>query len=203
MPEQIIEPEDGEQYEEVAQPFIIETGDSIKVKQVLDDSLYNTLTDKNLTGFEANNTFENGKVLLMLLACASALVAQFYPMPFPDSRLLLFVCCAIYFIVSFILQLLMTFVEKDCILVLRPQEGITEHEVFVRTNFPRFQEHFEFILELRDGKSTCTTGKMYVGKYFTEEGEFDEDGYTADILLHVQRFNEKQFIEYTYDHKSD
>lgn len=50
-----------------------------------------------------------------------------------------------------------------------------DHEVRIRTNFARFQEYFELIIEPKnDPTARITTGKMYVGKYFTEKGEYDE-----------------------------
>jgi hypothetical protein len=48
------------------------------------------------------------------------MVAQFYPMPFPDSRPLLGVCCAAYFTASSVLQLIVTYLEKDCIMTTAP-----------------------------------------------------------------------------------
>lgn len=49
------------------------------------------------------------------------------------------------------------------------------HELEIRTTFPRFQEYFTLIVQFK-GKplEKKTTGKMYVGRYFTEKGAFDE-----------------------------
>lgn len=102
-----------EVYEEVPQPHVIETGDSVKVKQVLDDSTMAAVVD---AGFEANYNWENFKLFLMFLSCVFAMLAQFYPMPFPDSRLLLAVCCGLYFIISTVLQYIVVFVDKDTIM---------------------------------------------------------------------------------------
>jgi hypothetical protein len=44
-------------------------------------------------GYKENHYWDNIKLLLMMVACAFAMVAQFYPMPFPQSRPLLGVCC--------------------------------------------------------------------------------------------------------------
>ena len=107
------------EYEEVPAPFVVETGDSVKVKQVLDDAVVEAVSQH---GFTPNYTSENQKLLLMTLACASALVAQFYPMPFPDSRALLAVCCAVYYIISTILQLIIAFIDKDMILTTYARE---------------------------------------------------------------------------------
>lgn len=53
----------------------------------------------------------------------------------------------------------------------------------IRTDFPRFQEYFSLIIQFKGkGKpeDSKTTGKMYVGRYFTLKGEFDEVRATAD-----------------------
>lgn len=55
---------------------------------------------------------------------------------------------------------------------LKPQ--VNGHKLRIRTSFPRFQEYFTLIVQLEDPNSDATTGKMYVGKYFTVKGEFDE-----------------------------
>ena len=96
---------------------MIETGDSVKVKQVLDDSTMEAIKD---AGYEANFYWENIKLLLMFISCVFAMVAQFYPIPFPQSRMLLGVCCAGYFILSTVLQFIITFVDKDTIIITKP-----------------------------------------------------------------------------------
>jgi len=44
---------------------------------------------------------------------------------------------------------------------------------------------------------------MYVGRYFTAKGEFDEATYAKDLLTHMERFRQKKYTEFTYDHKTD
>jgi signal peptidase complex subunit 2 len=106
-------------YEELPQPHVIETGDSIKVKQVLDDATMAAITD---AGYIANYSWENFKLFLMFLSCLFAVTAQFFPIPFPSSRPLLAVCCASYFIISSILQFIVTFIDKDTIMFTRPKD---------------------------------------------------------------------------------
>ena len=104
---------------EEKEPFTIETGDSVKVKQVLDDATIKAITEG---GYEANYSWDNMKLLLMALSCVFAMVAQFFPVPFPASRPLLAVCCAAYFIISSVLQYIITFVDKDTILFVKPSK---------------------------------------------------------------------------------
>ena len=106
--------------EEEKVPFTIETGDSVKVKQVLDDATIKAIIEGG--GYEANFSWENTKLLLMFISCVFAMVAQFYPLPFPISRPLLAVCCAAYFVISTVLQYFVTFVDKDTILFTKPKE---------------------------------------------------------------------------------
>jgi hypothetical protein len=106
-------------YEEVPQPHVIETGDSVKVKQVLDDATMAAVVD---AGYQADYTWDNFKLFLMFLSCVFAMVAQFYPMPFPDSRILLAVCCAFYFILSSVLQFIVVFIDKDTIMFTSPNK---------------------------------------------------------------------------------
>ena len=144
------------QYEEVdvadePQPRVIETGDSVKVKQVLDDATTETLVSENV--FEPNYMWENIKLLLMFLSCVFAMVAQFYPIPFPKSRPLLGVCCAMYFVLSSVLQFMITYIDKDIILISKPEKG-TGKTILVRTNFPRFQEYFTLVFQYQEKDTT-------------------------------------------------
>ena len=149
----------------------IETGDSVKVKQVLDEAIVEAI---NNAGYQQNFYWENFKLLLMLLSCVFAMTAQFYPIPFPDSRPLLGLCCASYFLLSVVLQYIITYVDKDTVMITNPVPG-PEHEMRVRSSFPRYQHTFTLTIQPKDEKSpNQTIGKMYVGKYFTEKGEFDQ-----------------------------
>ena len=42
-----------------------------------------------------------------------------------------------------------------------------------------------------------------MGKYFTEEGEFDEVGFQIDFKKHVKKFQDKKYKKFSYNHKSD
>lgn len=49
-----------------------------------------------------------------------------------------------------------------------------EYEMRIRAKFERFQEYYVLNIQFKDPNSPCTSAKMYVGKYFTVKGEFDE-----------------------------
>lgn len=70
---------------------IIETGDSVKVKQTFDDAItFIFPEDGNLT---QNVTGENLKMGIMVISCLIGLATQFYPLEFPANRLILGVGC--------------------------------------------------------------------------------------------------------------
>jgi signal peptidase complex subunit 2 len=188
-----------ETYEEVPAPHIIETGDSVKVKQVLDDAAMAAIVD---AGYEANYSWDNFKLFLMFISCVFAMIAQFYPLPFPDSRLLLAACCGLYFIISTVLQFIVVFVDKDTIMFTKASKNFPT-EMKIRSSFPRFQEYFTLTIQPKDSEAPQKVGKMYVGKYFTAKGEFDEDVFKADVRRHVQSFVDKDYKEIEYNHKMD
>ncbi|GMI12542.1 hypothetical protein TrRE_jg1844, partial [Triparma retinervis] len=97
----------------------VELGDTLQVRQSLDETLTEALSESNV-GLYEDLTLENFKIGTMVVACAFAMVAQFAPLPFPDSRLLLGLCCAAYFACSGALQFAVTFVEKDLVYTSQP-----------------------------------------------------------------------------------
>ncbi len=185
--------------EKIEKPQIIETGDSIKVKQVLDDALMDIVKNPRC-GYIHNHYWENIKLSIMAAACIFALLAQFYPLPFPASRPLLGVCCAMYFILSGVLQGLVTFIDKDCILILKGKTG-GPGPCRIRTRFPRFQETYTFIIEDIADPKKSTEAAMYVGRYFTERGEFDEARFTDDVISHfIDKYEKSIYNTIIYDH---
>jgi len=196
-------------------PLTIETGDSIKVKQVLDDSTILYVTE--VLGYEPNYTSDNWKLGLMFLACLFALGAQFCPIPFPESRLIVGACCASYFLLSGIVQYIISFIDCERILSTRAGKAYVggvvvsrKEPLTFRTKFDRFQEWFHFVIHRTGDKGEGgeenphrTIGEMYVGKYFTAGGDFDEDRWRQDVLTHIQRFEAGKYGVFKYDHKSD
>jgi len=196
-------------------PLTIETGDSVKVKQVLDDSTILYVTEK--LGYEADFSSDNWKLGLMFTACCFALGAQFCPIPFPESRMIVGACCASYFILSGVVQYIISFVDCERILATKVGKAYVEGQIVTReapltfrTKFDRFQEWFNFIIHRTGDKGeggeenpNRSIGEMYVGRYFTAGGEFDEERWHADVLTHIKRFEAGKYGVFKYDHKTD
>lgn len=176
----------------------VDLGDFVKLKQVLDEAVSASV----LQHVAEDVSWDNVKLLLMTVACIFAMIAQFAPIPFPESRPVLGVCGTVYFLLSGVLQWITTFIDKDCILLTQaPASSAQTSGWRVRTSLPRFSESYTVILEPKDTNSTTSASnsttvskKGYaeetwsVGKFFDKEGYFDEVGLQQEMDKLVQRF---------------
>jgi signal peptidase complex subunit 2 len=123
----------------------------------------------------------------MICACIFAVIAQFAPVPFPFSRPLLGICCCCYFVLSGVLQLITTFIDKDSILLTKAHattknKDLLENGVRVRSDFPRFSEWYTVILEYQGREdSPLVEQRWSVGQFFDKEGMFDEIGLQKEV----------------------
>ena len=187
----------------------VDTGDIIKVKQVLDETVIASLIDT--CKLDENHYWSNIKLILMALACVFASIAQFAPIPFPESRPILGVCGVIYFTLSGLLQLILVFVDHDAIGIMKGKNG--EKGLRIRTIFPRYTEFYTLIIEYEDKKEKESKGsKEYlpfvketwsVGKFFDVDGYFDAAGFDAAVAGVYERFKNKKFDKEGDDSKKD
>lgn len=210
------EEEEEVEIEEEMELLQVDVGDVIKVKQILDEAVAETLVSDELSAhgdkviIEEDYRHENIKLFLMALACVFASVAQFgLNSDFPNNRMWLGVCCASYFCLSGILQLIMTFIDKDCIMMTKPvtdasmiklikasgNKEMNKYGIRVRTQFPRFSEFYTVILEFQGKEPTSEFVKetWSVGQFFDVEGYFDEEGLMEEIEKLYRRFEAGKF----------
>ena len=188
-------------YEETELELLqVETGDQVKTKQVLDEAVITAVLEQ----VPEDYGWDNLKLLLMAAACLFACMAQFAPVPFPDSRPILGVCGAAYFVLSGILQFITTFIDKDCILLTKKvpdseNKEMQKYGLRIRTNFPRFSEFYSVIIEFQkpkeDGPSPQVEQEWSVGKFFDKEGYFDEVGLMQEVEKLVKRFIKKDYTK--------
>mmetsp|Transcript_35316 Transcript_35316/g.59956 ORF Transcript_35316/g.59956 Transcript_35316/m.59956 type:complete len:249 (-) Transcript_35316:833-1579(-) len=214
--EESSEEEEEIEVEEEMELLQVDVGDIIKVKQILDETVAGTIMSEDLSAhgedvqLEEEYSHDNLKLFLMALACGFAAVAQFgLAADFPKNRLWLGVCCAAYFCISGILQLIMTFIDKDCIMMTKPlkdanmiklvkksgNKEMDKYGIRVRSQFPRFSEFYAVILEFqgKDPPSDFVKGTWSVGQFFDVEGFFDEEGLMIEIENLYQRFEAGKF----------
>jgi signal peptidase complex subunit 2 len=195
----------------------VDTGDIIKLKQILDETVANTFLSENTLeghdprskniGLGEDHKLNNIKLILMTVACMFAMIAQFSPMPFPESRPVLGSCCAVYFMLSGVLQLIQTFVDKDCILItksvesgsaskdiLKKNPNLTKYGLRVRSIFPKFSEFYTVRIEFQDMENSSFVKKRWtVGQFFDKEGMFDEYGLQYEVEALYRRFESGKF----------
>lgn len=191
--------EDDEDYEESNVELLqVDLGDMVKMKQVLDEAVFEYIQEELL---DEDPRMDNIKLAVMTLACVFALVAQFAPVPFPESRPFLGVCCVSYFLLSGVLQLITTFVDKDTIMLTKPKgadktknKDLQSHGVRVRSQFPRFSEYYTLILEFQGREdSPLVEQKWSVGQFFDKEGYFDVVGLQMEVKELFQRLEDGKY----------
>ena len=193
--EQVDETEEDDDEEDELELLQVDVGDMIKMKQILDETVVGAIAENIKEDFR----LDNFKLSIMTAACLFACVAQFAPIPFPDSRPVLGICCCLYFVFSGILQFVMTFVDKDCIMISEKKEdsknaNLKKYGIRVRSNFPRFSEFYTLILEFQSMEGTpCVEQTWSVGKFFDVEGMFDEVGMTQEIQKVYDRLEKSQY----------
>eukprot|EP00614_Pseudopedinella_elastica_P009888 CAMPEP_0172584126 /NCGR_PEP_ID=MMETSP1068-20121228/3716_1 /TAXON_ID=35684 /ORGANISM="Pseudopedinella elastica, Strain CCMP716" /LENGTH=292 /DNA_ID=CAMNT_0013378205 /DNA_START=22 /DNA_END=904 /DNA_ORIENTATION=- len=206
--------QEGEFEEESRELEQVELGDFVKVKQVLDESVVKAVLELDYT---ENQYWDNIKLVLMVVACLFAMVAQFYPMPFPESRPLLGVCCFSYFVASTVLQLIVTYIEKDCIMVTGPVTGPADQSpkdgaemlnktraggklgLRIRTNFPRFSYDYSVAIQLNVKEEPgapppdVTSMRFKINDYFTEDGFYDEERFVRHVQSVLKDFEAGEY----------
>ena len=82
----------------------------------------------------------NLKLVVGFAGVGASLVSHVYPAPFPKNWLVLLLCCAWYFLMSGILQLILSFCELESILLVRGKAG--KEGLNFSSHLPRFQEMY-------------------------------------------------------------
>lgn len=134
------------------------------------------------TSLRENMGYGNLKLLIMTIASVSALVAQFYPIPFPDNRVLLGVCVVIYFGLSGVLQLMTSYLDGDYIYKSKVVAG--SGELHLRSQMPKHDEWYTLIAECPKGNEIARY-KSSVGAYFTAAGDFSTAALDSAIAQHI------------------
>lgn len=134
-------------------------------------------------------------------------------------------CTCSYFILSGLYQYYVFFVERDIICRFKDNEaGKSDELIIVRSTFAKYQEFYFLTLQHHntnakamninpfkgseadksaDAKSRQVIGKMYVGNYFTERGEFYEDGFKEDVLSLLVELRKNNYTTIEFNHTKE
>ena len=202
--------ETGEEEEEELELLQLDLGDVIKMKQVLDESVAGALLENQQ--LPEDYVWDNWKLGIMFAACCFAMMAQFAPIPFPDSRPVLGVCGSLYFVLSGVLQLMASLVDRDTILWTRPvvapdkkqskqqqqqqssdqdtpkkfkNKLLFQYGLKVRSDLPRFSEFYTVTIEFQLPKGDNQPPPA-VQQTWSVGQFFDKEGYFDEVGLTME-----------------
>mmetsp|Transcript_20595 Transcript_20595/g.53215 ORF Transcript_20595/g.53215 Transcript_20595/m.53215 type:complete len:234 (-) Transcript_20595:102-803(-) len=183
-------------------------GDTATMKRLLDDHVAEVLQGE--LKYEEDVALSNLKLVIGFAGVGAALVSHVYPRPFPQNWHVLLACCAWYFLMSGVLQFLLSYVELEAFLQLKPKPQPHAQQkpgvgLNVASSMPRFTDVYTLALTPLPGGSLrmwaaptyrhgappsegVHTLEVSVTRYFDEDGVFYEGAFGADVRAHVEAF---------------
>mmetsp|Transcript_773 Transcript_773/g.1579 ORF Transcript_773/g.1579 Transcript_773/m.1579 type:complete len:222 (+) Transcript_773:20-685(+) len=189
-------------------------GDSATIKRILDDAVVQVVLDDSDEGlgYVEDSALSNLKLVVGFAGVGASLVSHVYPAPFPKNWLVLLLCCAWYFLMSGILQLILSFCELESILLVRGKDG--GQGLNFSSHLPRFQEMYTLgITPLPKGSMGLASAPKFrpmlrstvvetsvdgsqkqwpVNHFFDEDGNFAEDAFISEVRAFVKAYQSKK-----------
>lgn len=165
--------------------------DHFSLKRVLDEAVTEIIVAK---GYPENVTLSNVKMIIGVLACALALVAQFYPKKFPANKEILIWCIILYIVLFVVLQVVMYLKEKNHILFTHPlKDSFSSTGLAISSKFPRFSEMYTLEIASADPASISANPPVdftkSVTKWFTKDGVLVESFFREDVENLLNKFS--------------
>ncbi|EFN57522.1 hypothetical protein CHLNCDRAFT_143120 [Chlorella variabilis] len=153
-------------------PEKIDLGDTTSLKRALDEAVIEAAGEE---GHRIDNIYTDTKIVLGLLACGVACLAQFYPKKYPDNTLLLAGCVVAYVVLSSLMTVVAMVCEKDVIAFTRAAPG-GPPALAIASRLPRFQQFYTLCVTPRGARAASRGGgaqslSRSVGEYFHEDGQ--------------------------------
>eukprot|EP00958_Prasinococcus_capsulatus_P010309 scaffold1006_cov408-Prasinococcus_capsulatus_cf.AAC.2 len=175
------------------EPRQVNKWDIAAVKRILDERACAIVLD---SGYREDFYVSNVKILLGLLTCGFAIVAQFYPEKFPENVSVLMACIGGYILFNLVLQLFINYKEVDNILFTHAKDTakFVNPGILVASRMDRFQD--VYTLEIKGkaikGKAAQRPVKLEksVAKWFDVDGVLAENIFKADVLKLLQEYEE-------------
>lgn len=189
-------------------------GDTATIKRLMDDAAIHVILDPDEGhGYVEDTSMSNLKLVVGFAGVGASLVSHVYPATFPKNWWVLLACCAWYFAMSGVLQLLLSFVELESMLVVTGKttaDGAKRPGINVSSHFPRFQEIYtlgmtpvpgsalsmyaapRFRPDVIGGNTApqCLQRSWSVAKYFDEEGLFAEEEFMQAVKEFVTEYEQ-------------
>lgn len=157
--------------------------DHHSIKHLLDESVTEIVKGR---GYVEDVRISNIRLFLGTTIIIIALVAQFYPKKFPESRNFLIGCILLYIVFSGILQLIIYKKEKNAILFTYPPPGsFNSTGLVVSSKLPRFSDKYNLIIASADPESISAKPPVEftksVTQWFTKDGVLMEGLFLKDV----------------------
>ncbi|RDD43895.1 putative signal peptidase complex subunit 2 [Trichoplax sp. H2] len=129
-----------------------------RVKTSIDDAIRTVVIDR--MGLQENYKFLDIRLYICLMACVIAGIATSYDYlnPFPKSKMVLIVCCLLYFVCVSILTWFMTYVEKQVFLnaIGKDAAGIDPDSYWqFSSSMEKNDKNYKLTIILYNGKNNC------------------------------------------------
>jgi hypothetical protein len=161
--------------------------DQPALKHAVDDAVVHYLAD---VGFEEDYHSSNVKLALGFTACALGALAQFAPLPHPKVVPLLAVCAVLYFALSSAMQYIISYVDRDRIMVSKDhRRGLNPNQFYpaiaAASSMPKLELDYTLTLSyLDEAKYRDAAGSSSRSVTFSVAEVFDASGLLLRRPLH-------------------
>uniref|UniRef100_A0A7S0R521 Signal peptidase complex subunit 2 n=1 Tax=Pyramimonas obovata TaxID=1411642 RepID=A0A7S0R521_9CHLO len=168
----------------------VNLGDTAQIKRVLDEAASEAIID---AGYPEEFNVSNKKIVLGLLTCSFALVAQFFPKNHPQTNTVQLLCVVGYFVLNTLLQVFMMIFERDVIIFTHPRKDASSSTgIAVSTQLPRFSDQYKIILASADPKASAARSPVVLERsivdWFYEDGHLADDIFKKDVAALLKQF---------------
>jgi len=169
------------------------------VKTCLDEQIAEYFTKKQ--GFQEELKWSNWRLILGTIAISIALTAQFYPMPFPQSRWFLAACVGAYVILQGFLALIQQRLG-DTVFISKPIPGVQNPAakkkdkptgrpaIQVRATIPKYETTYTVTVETLEPRPKTHKVDLDVSKFFDEEGTYLQDKFFQELARLYQKLQQ-------------
>jgi len=179
----------------------VNLGDTAQIKRVLDEAASQAIID---AGYPEEFNVSNKKIVLGLLTCSFALVAQFFPKNHPYTNTVQLFCVVGYFMLNSLLQVFMMLFERDIILFTHPRKEMTTSTgIAVSTHLPRFSDTYKIVLASADPKAVAARVpavlERSIVEWFYEDGHLADDIFKRDVTALLKQFEVAETVREVKD----
>ena len=108
-------------------------------------------------GYETDWAIWNVKMVLGVISCVCAGVAQLWPGEYPETKIVLMVCCGIYYAAAVWLQYIASFQECGWFVFTQPKptaKWSTTAGIALTSTMERYEYEYTLSVEVRPGSDT-------------------------------------------------